>query len=91
MESATTMEVFQKELLYSRLPRILRSMGGGSWRGIGVQKESQKTLPINTLLSARAMACNGAHYDSHHNVSTICYRKCFVRLNFVALSEYKNF
>ena len=38
-------------------------------------KESPEMLPIDTLLLVRAMACNGAHYGSHCNVSTICCRK----------------
>ena len=61
-----------------------------------VCKESPKTLPINTLL-VRAMACDGEHYGSHCNVSTIRCRikigcgKHFVRLNFVHVYDYENF
>ena len=32
-------------------------------------KETPKMLLIDMLLLVRAMACDGAHYDSHHSVA----------------------
>ena len=77
--------VFRKELLYEAT--VYMKKYERHW----CTKESPEILPIDMLVLARAMTCDGAHYGSHHNASTIHCRKFFVRSNFIALYNYEVF
>ena len=64
-ERVTAMKVFFERIVVfeaiTYIKKYERRRLERRWRA----RESPKTLPIVTLLLARAMACDGARYDSH--------------------------